>query len=215
MRSSPFSRRRFLQRSAAAAGALPLAALVPTDRFARAQSQPGLPARWIFFADPDYSNVQLSPDGEHLAYLAPLDGVRNLWLAPAADPRQGRPLTRVAGRDISTYFRWAHTNRHLVFFQDRDGDENWRATSVELDTGATVLLTPPQGVKSFVQESSYRFPDVMLFRHNARDKRFFDLYRINLLSGRSELVYENPSYVGLVTDSQFRLRLMNSGSPAP
>jgi len=84
--------------------------------------------------------VRVSPDGEHLAWLAPLDGVCNLWVAPAADPKQARPLTRVTGRDISPYFRWAYTNRHLVFFQDHDGDENWRGSSVDLASGATTLL---------------------------------------------------------------------------
>jgi dipeptidyl aminopeptidase/acylaminoacyl peptidase len=198
-------RRRFIKHAAAAASALPVSTWVARNRPARAQS--ALPTRRLFFADPDYANVRVSLDGKHLAYLAPLDGVRNLWLAPVADPRAGRPLTRVADRNISTFFRWAHTNRHLVFFQDRDGDENWRASSVDLATGTITPLTPPEGVRAFHQESSYRFPDMMLFRHNARDKRFFDLYRINLLSGSSELLYENPSYVILVTDSQFRLRL--------
>jgi dipeptidyl aminopeptidase/acylaminoacyl peptidase len=201
--ASVFNRRRVLQRSAALA--LPLVALAP--RVGLAQAQPALPARRTFFTDPDYAKVTVSPDGAHLAYLAPLNGVRNLWLAPAADPRQGRPLTRVADRDISTYFRWAYTNRHLMFFQDRAGDENWRASSVDIATGTILPLTPPQGVLAYHQESSYRFPDVMLFRHNARDKRFLDLYRINLLSGRSELLYENHDYVWLMTDSQFRMRL--------
>jgi dipeptidyl aminopeptidase/acylaminoacyl peptidase len=201
--ASVFNRRRFLQRSAALA--LPFAALAP--RVGLAQAQPALPARRTFFTDPDYAKVTVSPDGAQLAYLAPLNGVRNLWLAPAADPRQGRPLTRVADRDISTYFRWAYTNRHLVFFQDRAGDENWRASSVDIATGTILPLTPPQGVLAYHQEASYRFPDVMLFRHNARDKRFLDLYRINLLSGRSELLYENHDYVWLMTDSQFRMRL--------
>ena len=205
MVSSAFNRRRFLQRSAAAASAFPFAALAP--RIGPAQAQPALPARRIFFSDPDYAGVQLSPDGAQLAYLAPLNGVRNLWLAPAGEPHQGRPLTRVADRDISTYFRWAYTNRHLIFFQDRAGDENWRASTVHITTCAVVPLTPPQGVRALHQESSYRFPDVMLFRHNARDKRFSDLYRVNLLSGRSELVYENNDYPWLMTDSQFRLRL--------
>lgn len=207
MNSSLFDRRRLLQHSAAVAGALPLAALALRAAPARAQPQPALPARRVFFADPDYSNVRLSPDGEHLAYVAPLDGVRNLWLAPVADPRQGRPLTRVADRDIYTWFRWAHTNRHIVFLQDRAGDENWRASSVDIATGAVVPLTPPQGVRSVIQESSYRFPDQMLFRHNARDKRYFDLYRINIVKGGSELLYENHDYVWLMTDSAFRLRL--------
>ena len=205
MSSSMLNRRLFLRHSAAVAGALPLAAFATRIRVAGAQAV--LPARRIFFENPDYVSVRLSPDGEFLAYVAPVGGVRNLWIAPVANPEQGKPLTRVVERDISTYFRWAHTNRHLVFFQDRDGDENWRASSVDTMTGAIVPLTPPQGVRSSVQESDYRFPDEMLFRHNERDKRFFDLYRINVVNGRSELLYENHDYVGLVTDSTFRLRL--------
>jgi dipeptidyl aminopeptidase/acylaminoacyl peptidase len=205
MKSSALNRRLFVQHSAAIAGGLPLAAFATRIRVAAAQSM--LPARRIFFENSDYVSVRLSPDGEFLAYIAPLSGVRNLWIAPVANPKQSKPLTRVVERDISASFRWAHTNRHLVFFQDRDGDENWRASSVDTMTGAIVPLTPPQGVVSFLQESDYRFPDEMLFRHNERDKRFFDLYRINVVSGRSELLYENHDYVGLVTDSTFRLRL--------
>jgi dipeptidyl aminopeptidase/acylaminoacyl peptidase len=206
MGSTMLDRRIFLRRSiAAAAGVQPLLALGGRIRTARAQS--ALPARRVFWEDPDYASVRLSPDGEYLAYLAPLDGVRNLWVARLAAPGQGRPLTRAVDRDLSTFIRWAHTNRHVVFFQERDGDENWRASSVDIDTGAIVPLTPPQGVRSFHQESDYRFPDEMLFRHNERDKRFFDLYRINVVTGRSDLVYENYDYVGMVTDSRFRLRL--------
>ena len=186
MSSSMLDRRLFLRHSTAVAGALPLAAFAIRIRVAGAQAV--LPARRIFFENPDYVSVRLSPDGEFLAYIAPVRGVRNLWIAPVANPEQGKPLTRVVERDISTYFRWAHTNRHLVFFQDRDGDENWRASSVDTMTGAIVPLTPPQGVRSSVQESDYRFPDEMLFRHNERDKRFFDLYRINVVNGRSELL---------------------------
>jgi dipeptidyl aminopeptidase/acylaminoacyl peptidase len=205
MSSSRFNRRLFLRHSAAVVGALPLATLAARVRVASAQS--ALPSRRIFFENPDYVGVKLSPDGESLAYVAPVNGVRNLWVAPVAEPNQGKPLTRVGDRDISTHFRWAHTNRHLVFFQDRAGDENWRASSVDTLTGALVHLTPAQGVKSFVQESDYRFPEEMLFRHNERDKRFFDLYRINVVNGRSELLYENQNYGVLVTDSTFRLRL--------
>src|SRR5262249_38844898 len=205
MGSSMLDRRHFLQQSAIVAGALPLAALAPRIRVARSQS--ALPARRVFSENPDYVSVRLSHNGEYLAYVAPLDGVRNLWVAPVANPAQGKPLTRVVDRDISTFIRWAHTNRHVVFFQERDGDENWRASSVDIETGAIVQLTPPQGVRSLHQESDYRFPNEMLFRHNERDKRFFDLYRINVVNGRSELLYENREYVWLVTDSTFRLRL--------
>ena len=86
----------------------------------------------MFFENPEYRNVKISPDGKHLSYLAPLDGVRNLWVAPVDAPGDAQPVTRATDRDIGWDFRWAYTDRHLLFFRDHDGDENWRAASVDL-----------------------------------------------------------------------------------
>ena len=96
----PIDRRDFLRRAAALGTALPFVGLA---RQAAAQ-QAELVARRVFFDNPDYSNVRVSPDGEQLAWLAPLDGVNNLWVAPVADPGAARPVTRVTDRNISTYY---------------------------------------------------------------------------------------------------------------
>ena len=72
---------------------------------------------------------------------------------------------------------------------------------------ATIVPLTPDGAKSFVQEIDAKFPEEALFRHNQRDKRYLDLFRINLVTGASELVYENKEYAWLVTDSDFKLRL--------
>src|ERR1700722_4884911 len=152
----------------------------------RAAAAAGLIARRTLFENPEYRNVQISPDGRQIAYLAPLDGVRNLWVAALDAPGKGRPLTRAADRDIGWDYRWAYTNQHLVFFRDHDGDENWRAASVDTDTLATVPLSPERDVRSFIQELDYKFPDEMLLRHNQRDPHFFDLFRVNLVTGTSE-----------------------------
>jgi dipeptidyl aminopeptidase/acylaminoacyl peptidase len=203
MHAAPINRRDFLQRTAILGTTLPLIGL---PRAAQAQ-QADLVARRVFFDNPDYGNVRISPDGKQLAYVAPLDGVNNLWLAEVADPAAARPVTRVTDRNIGGYFRWAYTNRHLVFFRERDGDENWRAASVDITNGVVVPLTPEQGVKSFLQEVDHKFPDEVLIRHNARDKSRFDLFRINVVTGASELKFENTEYAELFTDSGFQLRL--------
>src|SRR5262249_45755106 len=197
----PMDRRDFLHRAALLGVVLPLAGMEP----ARAQ-QTALVARKVFFDNPDYINVRISPDGQNLAWVAPIDSVNNLWVAPVADVSAARPVTRITGRSIGTYFRRAYTNRHLIFFRDNDGDENWRAFSVDLQTDNIVALTP-DGAKSFLQELDGKFPGEALVRHNQRDKRYFDLFRINVASGASELVYENKEHVWLVTDSDFKLRL--------
>jgi dipeptidyl aminopeptidase/acylaminoacyl peptidase len=200
---APVDRRHFLHRAAMLGTALPF---IGRLRPALAQ-QAELVARRVFFDNPDYLNVRVSPDGSHLAYVAPVDGVNNLWVTPIGDLAAARPVTRVTDRNIATYFRWAHTNRHLVFFRERNGDENWRAASVDIENGAIVPLTPEQGVKSFVQEMDRKFPEEMLLRHNQRDKRYFDMFRVNLVTGASEVKYENTGYLRLITDSDFQLRL--------
>jgi dipeptidyl aminopeptidase/acylaminoacyl peptidase len=198
----PIDRRDFLRHAAAFGAVLPLA------NFGRAAAtETELVARTVFFDDPDVGSVRISPDGQNLAWLAPIGGVRNLVVAPLADPGAARAVTHATDRNLSTFYRWAHTNRHLVFFQERDGDENWRASSVDLNSGAVVPLTPERGVKAYWQEADRKFPEQMLFKHNARDKRYFDLFRINLVTGKSDLLFENNEFAWYVTDSDFHLRL--------
>jgi hypothetical protein len=74
------------------------------------------------------------------------------------------------------------TNRHVVFFEERDGDENWRASSVDIQDGTIVPLTPPRGVRAWVQEVSQRFPREILFMHNEREKQFLDLFQIDVVT---------------------------------
>jgi dipeptidyl aminopeptidase/acylaminoacyl peptidase len=203
MHDARLPRRDFLRLTAIWGATLPLFGLAR-----RVAAQTGdLVARRVFFDNPDYTRVSLSPDGKHLAWLAPLNGVSNLWVAPVSDPTAGQPVTRATDRNLGASYEWAYSSRHLVFFQERDGDENWRASSVDITNGSIVPLTPPQGVKSFVQGRDLKFPDEMLVRHNARDKRYFDLFRVNLVTGASELKYENNDYADLATDGDFRLRL--------
>lgn len=197
------SRRRFLTGTAA----LTLGLSLPRRAWpAQASGRPLVP-REVFFGNADVSSARLSFDGASVAYIAPVDGVRNLWVAPVGDLKAARPVTRATERPIGSAFQWAFTHRHVVFFQERDGDENWRACTVDIRDGAVVSLTPARGVRAGVQEVSHRFPREMLLAHNQRDKRHFDLYRVNVVTGRSERLFENRQFVGLLTDSAFRLRL--------
>ncbi|MDO9362544.1 MAG: hypothetical protein Q7T60_06430, partial [Sphingopyxis sp.] len=53
-----------------------------------ASADPLIP-RQLLFKSPTYSEVQISPDGRKLAYLHPLGGVLNVWIAPIDDPTAG------------------------------------------------------------------------------------------------------------------------------
>lgn len=162
--------------------------------------------RRLFFDPPEKVLVRISPDGQWIAYQAPIDGVLNVWLAPAEEPERARPLTIYTDRKIGPGLVWAHNNRHILFFRDRAGDENWRVWSIDIETGELMALSPGDGVKAYVQQTSRHFPNEVLISHNERDKRLFDVYRVNVATGLSSLVERNDGFLSLFTDQQFRVR---------
>jgi len=171
--------------------------------------------RSVLFGNPDRTSVKISPDGEKLAYLAPLDGVLNVWVAPIDAVQEARPMTRDTGRGIRAY-AWAYTSEHLLYLQDVGGDENWRAYSVVLETGEVTDLTPQQGMQARLQHLSPRHPHQVLIALNDRDVRFHDLYRVEIASGERTLVQTNDGFAGFLTDEdylvRFALRMTPEGS---
>ncbi len=194
----PIDRRSFMKSAAAFAATLPFA----RPELAHA-AEAELIARRVLFDNPDYGSVSLSPDGWHLSWLAPVDGVRNLFVARIDDLASARAVTRVTDRNIFPYYRWAQTNSHIIFFQERDGDENWRASSVNIRSNAITALSPAQGVKSHLVQIDRRFATEVLLAHNGRDRHYFDLYRVSVLNGSSELLYENKEYAWFICDGEF------------
>ena len=97
-------------------------------------------------------------------------------------------------------------NRHIVFFREAAGDENWRAWRTDMETGDVRPLTPGPGVTCYVQQSSRHFPSELLIAHNERDKRYFDVYRVNVATGESALVQRNEAFRNHFTDQQFQVR---------
>ena len=198
-------RRRLL---CAAAGALAMAGIpAQGETQTRSAAPVGAPIpRRVLFGDPERSLARISPDGRRVAFLAAVDGVLNVWVGPIEEPGAARPLTRVTDRNLGPWLVWLPNNRHVVYFRERGGDENWQAHRVDVETGATIALTPGPGVKSYLHQRSHHFPDELLIAHNERDKRFFDIYRVNVATGQSTLLQANNGFVGFFTDPHFRVR---------
>jgi hypothetical protein len=203
------SRRHFALGGAASFGGfcLPLLSTAGLPRAALGAEPPGplLPRR-LFFENPEHGWLRMSPSGTRVAWRAPVDGVLNLWVAPTEDMGQARPLTRATDRAIGSFFAWSFDERHIVYFRERDGDENWRALSVNIETEVTVDLTPERGVRSFFLQRSRQWPSQMLIGHNGRDRSFFDAYRVDIVTGSSSLAFENREFVRLYFDSALELR---------
>jgi dipeptidyl aminopeptidase/acylaminoacyl peptidase len=167
--------------------------------------KPTLIPRRLFFGNPDKASPQISPTGTHLGFLAPVDGVLNVWVAPADDPAAGKPVTRDTSRGIRLY-SWTYNGNQIAYLQDSGGDENWHIYTVNLDTDEVRDITPVDGAQARIQRDSPKHPGHMLVGLNDRDPELHDLYRIDLNSGERELIQENDGFAWFVADDDFNVR---------
>lgn len=162
-------------------------------------------ARSMLFGNPDRSLPLLSPDGKHLSYLASSEGVLNVWVARIDEREKAKVVTQDKKRGIRTY-RWAFTNSHVLYLQDKDGDENFHLHAVDIKTGKDQDLTPIDGVQARIEALSYKFPKEVLVGINERDKRFHDVYRIDVVTGKRTLVQKNEGFASFSADDDFKVR---------
>jgi dipeptidyl aminopeptidase/acylaminoacyl peptidase len=162
--------------------------------------------RSVFLGNPTKTAPRISPDGTKLAYLAPSDrNVLNVWVRTIG-MSDDRMVTNDTLRGIRTHF-WAQDGRHLIYLQDVGGNENFHAYAVDVAQGTVRDLTPHEGVRATNVILDRNHPDQLLLGMNLRDKKLFDMYRVNLATGESKLDTENPGDVlGWATDPDFVIR---------
>ncbi|NJO14064.1 MAG: hypothetical protein HC870_02595 [Rhizobiales bacterium] len=97
--------------------------------------------RIALLGNPVQAQGKISPDGKWLSWLAPKEGVMNIWVAPSADPHAGKPITNAAERPIRQHF-WAPDSSGVLYIQDKGGDENFLLYRIDVASGAETLLTP-------------------------------------------------------------------------
>jgi dipeptidyl aminopeptidase/acylaminoacyl peptidase len=179
-------------------------------------SSPALIPREVLFGNPEKAQPRLSPDGERLAYLAPVDGVLNVWVGPVGSAVGGedyRPVTQDRLRGIRIYF-WAEDNEHIVYLQDVGGNEDWRIHATDPRTQETRDLTPFEEVQAQLLAKNIRFPDTLLVGLNKENPQVHDVYRLSIPSGDLELVAKNPGNVASwVADRDFRVRGATAATP--
>src|SRR3954447_23833425 len=159
---------------------------------AAAMTVPSVPIvpREVLFGNPERISPAISPDGARLAWIAPDDGVLNVW-GETVGKGDGKAVTNDRDRGIRS-FMWAHDNRHLLYIQDKGGDENWRIYDVDLDTGDIRDLTPFEGVQARIEDTDKRFPNDVLVGLNKDNEQLHDVYHLDLTTGALDKIVENP-----------------------
>ena len=190
-------------------GGTPVASTPAAPKVARVPDMSGVPLlpRDLLFGDAARTAVRISPDGSKLSWLAPLDGMLNLWVAPVGDPAAAKPVTAEKKRPLSRYF-WAPDSQSLLIALDNDGDENWRLFSVPATGGAMRTLVAAKDSTVTVEAISPLVRDRIVIGLNDRDPKWHDLYSVDLATGHRTLLLRNDSqYARWMFDEKLNLRL--------
>lgn len=163
--------------------------------------------REALFGNPERANVQISPDGKYLSWTAPVNGVMNVWVAPAGDLSKARAVTDDTARGIRQYF-WSYRPDTLLYVRDSGGDENFHLYALDLKSDSKRDLTPFPKTRAAVNGVSHLHPDSVLVGMNDRDAKWHDLYRVDLASGARTLVEKNTQEIAAyLTDADYQVRM--------
>ena len=169
--------------------------------------------RKLLFDNPVAIGGQISPDGQWLTWLAPFEGVMNIWISPTDDPKSAEPLTRTKGRPIHWHL-WVPGNEYVAFTNDENGDERDHIYSVSIKTKELRDLTPIKGVTARMDLVSRLKPGKLAVLLNDRDERFHDVHIVDLATAKRTLVFENTAgYEHIGSDWTLTPRFAKSPTP--
>ena len=182
------------------------------DSTAAPRGAPALIERAKFFGNPTKTGSQISPNGKWLSWIAPRDGVMNLWVAPLSDLSKAKPLTAETKRPIRSMF-WSPDSQSVLFINDKGGDENFLLYGVNVDSGEQTSLTPFEKTRVQVTGIGSNIKDRILVGVNNRDPKWHDVHSLDLASGKLTLVMQNEGYGGFLPDENLNLRIATKSRP--
>jgi dipeptidyl aminopeptidase/acylaminoacyl peptidase len=163
--------------------------------------------RSALFGNPEKTQARVSPDGKYVSFIAPKDGVLNVWVGPRTDPSAAKPVTSDTKRGIRQHF-WAFDNKHVLYIQDEGGDENWHLYATDVVAGTTKDLTPYKGIQAQVAGLSWKKPGVVAVGLNDRVPEFHDLWEVNIATGKRVLIEQNSQeFAGFDLDLDLKPKL--------
>jgi dienelactone hydrolase len=173
--------------------------LQPASTFAEERLPELIPIRDLFAnADARWS-YKLSPDGTRIGWIGSYEGHPTVHFQMLGDDAVHALRT---DRDIWDFW-WVQDSRRIFFSWDAGGDENWHLLMADTDRPQEpwVDLTPWPGRRAWVHQVFPDDPAHILIADNRRDVAAFDLHRMNLDTGETQLLFENPGDVrGWITD---------------
>jgi dipeptidyl aminopeptidase/acylaminoacyl peptidase len=151
----------------------------------------------------------LSPDGRQMAYLTNTTGTSQVWVInlPNGTPKQ---ITNY--EDNIGFVEWLPDGSGIIFGKARGGDENTQFYWMKPDGGDVKALTNDPKVRHNFAEVSSDGKKIY-YASNKRNRTFFDVYSIELATGKEEMLYQYDGNINIaaVNDAGTKFVLSRNG----
>ncbi|HEV7903327.1 MAG TPA: S9 family peptidase, partial [Pyrinomonadaceae bacterium] len=128
----------------------------------------------------------LSPGADRIAFLTNITGTPQVWMVGA---QGGWPEQMTFYEDRVDFVEWSPDGSGLIFAKSRGGDENAQLFWLSPDGARIRALTDAPKVRHNFGNWSHDGKRIS-YSSNKRNKDYFDVYVMDVASGREELVYQ-------------------------
>src|SRR5262249_26075425 len=158
--------------------------LILSSSQAQESTPPRIPLQ-DFFRNPETTAYNLSPSGDLIGFLKPVDNRLNVFVRKRSGG-SATQITHVTDRDLHGFFWKGET--FVVYLKDSSGDENYHLFVARSDGTGEQDTTPFDGVKAEIIDDLEDHSTDLIVGLNKRDKQFFDAYRLNVATGELKLI---------------------------
>jgi len=154
-----------------------------------------------YWARPKASAFQLSPNGKYMSYREKDEnGKRHIYVKDLATGKAERIIEE--GDELIHGYGWIN-NERLLYVMDRGGNENYHIFAVDIDGSNGLDLTPFDDVRAGILNALKDQKDYIIVSMNKNNKQVFEPYKLNVVTGEMEQLFENTDIANPIQDYDF------------
>ena len=147
--------------------------------------------RSALFGNPEKTQARVSPDGKYISFIAPRDGVLNVWAGAARRSRRRQAGHQRQKRGIRQHF-WAFDNNTCCTCRTRAATRTGTCTPSMSSAGTQKDLTPYKGIQRARSSGlSWKKPGVVAVGLNDRAPECTTCGKSNIATGKRVLIEQN------------------------
>lgn len=160
-----------------------------------------------FFSTVEKTNFRISPDGRYVSFLQNEDKfIRHIYVM---DMEEDEPKARLVSDRLSNVINYFWVSDSLMLFtQNVEENKLLQVFAIDLTDYSIKPVLPPSKARVRFISPVYANKEEVLISTNERDSTVFDVYRLNVLHGKKDLLAKNPgNIIRWIADLDGKLRL--------